>query len=334
MFTYIYFGVFAGVFGLLVGSFLNVVIHRLPVGESVVRPRSRCPSCGAGIAWYDNVPVLSYLVLRGRCRGCGAPISARYALVELLTCAVSLAVYWQTVPGIDLHHVAPSVAGSEILSAAAPIGWVHLATWLYYFVFFAGMIAVFFIDLRYFIVPNEITFLLLPLGLVGSTGLWFAGAAVPDPLQSLGGAVAGGGVLLAVGFAGSWIFRKEAMGMGDVKLLATIGAFLGAWPTLLVVVLLSAMGGSLVGIVLRLAGRAQHGVPDDPREPPAGGDPGEGAAGDRGDDKTPGSPEPDPDDDAPSVGYYIPFGPFLVAAAFAHFLVGDLLIDLYRTALF
>ena len=136
---------------------------------------------------------------------------------------------------------------------------------------------------------------------------------MPHPLQALAGAVAGGGVLLAVGLAGSWIFRKEAMGMGDVKLLATIGAFLGAWPTLLVVVMLSAVGGSLIGIALRLVGRAQHGVPPDPR------------------DESEAETETE---DGPPVGYYIPFGPFLVAAAFIHFLAGDLLIGLYTASVF
>ncbi len=347
MFTYIYFLVCAGAFGLVVGSFLNVVIHRLPAGESVVRPRSRCPECGHAIAWYDNVPVLSYLILRGRCRGCGTPISIRYALVELLTCAVSIAVYWQTVPAVDLHHVAPSITDAEAWAVAAPVTWVHLATWLFYFVFFSGMIAVFFIDLKHFIVPNEITFLLLPTGLLGCTGLWFAGAAVPHPLHALAGAATGGGVLLAVGVLGSWVFRKEAMGMGDVKLLATIGAFLGIWPTLLVVVLLSAMGGSVIGIVLRIVGRAQHGVPEDPREKAEveteSGAESEGESEIEGrHSQPPDQPIPEPrtappdveTDDAPPVGYYIPFGPFLVAASFVYFMVGDLLVSMYETALY
>ena len=332
MFIYYYFLGIAAVLGLLVGSFLNVVIHRLPLGESVVRPRSRCPSCGNAIGWYDNIPVLSWLILRGRCRRCATPISARYALVELLTCVVSVAVFWQTVPGIDVHHLAPTLgAAGEVWGAPSTPSWVQLLTWLFYFTFFAGMIAVFFIDLRHYIVPNEITFVLLPLGLAGCTGLWFLGAEVPHPLQALAGAVAGGGVLLVVGLAGSWIFRKEAMGMGDVKLLATIGAFLGAWPTLLVVVMLSAVGGSLIGIALRLAGRAQHGVPPDPRDESEAGTEAEAEAEAESESETESVAETE---EGPPVGYYIPFGPFLVAAAFIHFLAGDLLIGLYTASIF
>ena len=331
MFTYYYLMCSAGAFGLVVGSFLNVVIHRLPLGESVVSPRSRCPTCRSPIAWYDNLPVLSYLILRGRCRGCRTPISPRYALVELLTGAVSIAVFWHVVPAVELHHVAPSISGAgEVWAVPATVTWVGVLTWLYYFAFFAGLIAVFFIDLRHFIVPNEVTFALLPVGVAGAIGLWYAGAAVPHPLQSVLGAVAGGGLLLGVGQAGYWIFRKEAMGMGDVKLLAVIGAFLGAWPTLLVVVLLSALGGSVIGIALRVAGRAHRGVPADPRD--AAGDE-EVAANDAPDASEDPDAPPEPGE-GPPIGYYIPFGPFLVAGAFVYFFVGDLLVDFYRASLY
>ena len=319
MFVYVYFGVIAAIVGLAVGSFLNVVIYRIPARLSVVRPRSRCPSCETDIAWYDNVPVLSYLVLRGRCRHCGVRISARYALVELLTCVVALVVYWQAVPGVDLHHLEPSLgAAGTVVAVPAEIRWQDLLTWLYFFTFFAGMIAVFFIDLEHYIVPNQITYPLIPLGLLGSLGLWYAGGSAVHPLQTLLGVVAGGGSLMAVALAGRWLFGRDAMGMGDVKLLATIGAFLGAWPTLLIVLLLSSIGGSVVGIALRVLGRSRTSEPLDPDEKAALEETGEG----------------EPEAAEGPVFHYIPYGPFLVIAALIHFVVGDWLLGLYATTLY
>jgi leader peptidase (prepilin peptidase) / N-methyltransferase len=319
VFVYVYFGVIAGIFGLAVGSFLNVVIYRIPARLSVIKPRSRCPSCETDIAWYDNVPVLSYLALRGRCRHCGVRISPRYALVELLTCVVALVVYWQVVPGVDLHHLEPSLGGaSTVVAMPAEVRWQDLLTWLYFFTFFAGMIAVFFIDLEHYIVPNQITYLLIPLGLVGSLGLWYAGGNAAPPVQTLLGVAGGGGSLLAVALAGRWLFGRDAMGMGDVKLLATIGAFLGAWPALLVVLLLSSIGGSVVGITLRVLGRSRTSEPLDPEEK---------AAREQDDAEEPGTEEG-------PVFHYIPYGPFLVIAALAYFLIGDWLLGLYATTLY
>ncbi len=319
MFVYAYFGAIAAMIGLAVGSFLNVVIYRIPARLSVIKPRSRCPSCETPIAWYDNVPVLSYLVLRGRCRHCGVRISPRYALVELLTCAVALMVYWQVVPGVDLHHLEPSMGGvATVVAVPAEVRWQDLLTWLYFFTFFAGMIAVFFIDLEHYIVPNQLTYLLIPFGLLGSLGLWYAGGHAAHPLQTLMGVVGGGGSLLAVALAGRWLFGRDAMGMGDVKLLATIGAFLGAWPTLLVVLLLSSVAGSTVGITLRVLGRSRTSEPLDPDEKAALEEAGEAAP---------------VADDGP-VFHYIPYGPFLVVAALVYFLIGDWLLSLYATTLY
>ena len=321
MFVYLYFLTFAGALGLIAGSFLNVVIYRVPARLSVVSPRSRCQSCGSDIVWYDNIPVLSWLVLRGRCRRCGVKIPARYALVELLTCGVALALFWHAVPAVDLHHVEPGmVGGSEVVGIISVVRWQDLLAWLYYFVFFSGLIAVFFIDLDHYIVPNQVTYLLIPLGVAGSAALWYAGAAVPHPLHSLLGVICGGGILLAVALVGRLMFRREAMGMGDVKLLALIGAFLGAWPTILVVLLLSSVAGSVIGLALRLAGRTRTSEPLDPDELRAAT---EEEAG-----------EDAPTDDPEQIFHYIPYGPFLVFAAFAYYLFGDWMLGLYRLTLY
>jgi len=327
VFVYVYFGVFIGIFGLALGSFLNVVIYRIPARLSVIRPRSRCPSCGTDIAWYDNVPVLSWVVLRGKCRHCGVRISARYALVELLTGAVAVLVYWHAVPGVDLHHLEPALGGAgTVVATPALIRWQDLATWLYFFTFFAGLIAVFFIDLDHYIVPNQITYPLIPIGVLGSAGLWYAGGSVVHPLQSLAGVVIGGGSLLGVALAGRLLFRRDAMGMGDVKLLATIGAFLGAWPTLLIVLLLSSIGGSTVGIALRLLGRSRTSEPLDPDEQ---------AALDEAQAEAPdGEPEEEAVEDDEPVYHYIPYGPFLVLAALVYYLIGDWILGLYSTTLY
>jgi leader peptidase (prepilin peptidase)/N-methyltransferase len=210
-----------GLFGLAIGSFLNVCIHRLPRQESVVTPRSRCPRCGALIRWYDNLPVLSYALLGGRCRACGASISVRYVVVELVTAAVFV-----------LHAVAigpdPIIAPRLCLAAL--------------------LIALFAIDLEHQLLPDALTLTGMALG-VASSLVW------PPGLQaSLIGVVVGAGVLLAI----RWLWRLmagvDAMGLGDVKMLGMIGAFLG-WQLVWVVLLLASLAGALVGIALALAGR-------------------------------------------------------------------------------
>ncbi len=209
------------VFGLAVGSFLNVCIHRLPRNESLVSPASRCPACGHPIRWHDNVPVLGYLLLRGRCRDCGASFSPVYLAVELSTAALfGLYAWW---------YGWQPLLGARLLFAGA-------------------MVVLFMIDLRHRILPNSIT---LPGIVVG-----FALSLVLPPgwLSSLVGIVLGGGVLLGIG---ELYFRwrgEEGLGMGDVKMLAMIGAFLG-WRLTLVTLVLSSFLGSLVGVSLILTGQ-------------------------------------------------------------------------------
>lgn len=202
--------------GASIGSFLNVVISRLPAGESVVRPRSRCPGCRTPIAWYDNVPLVSYLLLQGRCRHCHGRISPLYPLVEIAMGGVTLAVfYW---------------FGFSFATAG--------------FLFFAAsLVAVTVIDAYHQIIPDVIS---LP-GI--AAGFAFS---IFNPLvtwqESLLGILAGGGILFSVAWAYYLVTKREGMGGGDIKLLAMIGAFLG-WQSIPFVVFVSAALGSAIGII-------------------------------------------------------------------------------------
>jgi leader peptidase (prepilin peptidase) / N-methyltransferase len=203
--------------GLLVGSYLNVVIYRLPRGLSTVLPRSRCPSCDAAIAPYDNVPLLSYLVLRGRCRRCQARISPRYPLIEALTGLLFLGCFLR-------FGVRP-----ETVAAAA---------------FCAAMVALAAIDLEHFILPDRITLPGIVLGLALSPWLPWSGWKA-----ALLGAVLGAGLLLALWKGWLLLRGEEGMGLGDVKMLGMIGAFLG-WKGALITLFLASLSGSLVGLAL------------------------------------------------------------------------------------
>jgi leader peptidase (prepilin peptidase)/N-methyltransferase len=205
-----------GGLGLAVGSFLNVCIHRVPRSGSLVRPGSRCPQCGYALHWYDNVPVLSYIWLAGRCRSCAARISLRYPIVELMTMAVFL-----------LHY--------------AVFGWSLLL--VPRLVFACALIVLFAIDLEHQLLPNVIT---LP-GI--AAGLLFSAFFPPGLVSALIGTLVGGGVLWGIGEGYYLVTRQEGMGGGDVKMLAMIGAFLG-WKLVLVTLVLSSVLGSVVGILV------------------------------------------------------------------------------------
>jgi leader peptidase (prepilin peptidase)/N-methyltransferase len=202
-------------FGLIIGSFLNVCIHRLPRGESVVWPASKCPHCGALLKPYDNIPVLGYMMLGGRCRSCGARISPRYPIVELLTMGVFVAAY--------LLYPMPLAVQRIVLGCA--------------------MIVLFFVDLEHQRLPNEITIPGIAVGFV------FSFFMPPGWQSSLIGIVAGGGTLWLVGELWFLIRREEGMGFGDVKMLAMIGAFLGA-KLMLATLFVSTILGSVIGVGL------------------------------------------------------------------------------------
>jgi len=208
--------------GLCIGSFLNVCIHRLPLKQSVVQPRSRCPSCGYVLRWYDNLPVLSYVMLRARCRSCGLPISLQYPLIEAITAVVFVA-HWYAFGA----------------TAMLPVRLL----------FGSALIVLFMIDLEHQILPDVIT---LP-GIV--SGLVLSLVLPPGILESLLGVLLGGGLLWAIAELWYRLRKVEAMGFGDVKMLAMVGAWLGVKMVILTFVLSSMMGG-LIGVVLLASRRA------------------------------------------------------------------------------
>ena len=230
-----FFGVGALLFGLCLGSFLNVCIARMPQDKSVVRPPSHCPSCRTDIAWYDNIPVVSWLLLRGRCRVCASPISRVYPLVELLTGLLIWCV-WR-----------------DVIGAATIVSLGHAVTFLYYSIFVMMLVGLTFIDVRYHIIPDEFSIYAVPIGVAGAWAVQQAGGSAHITWQySVVGALVGGGFLAAIAGTFWLIRREEGMGMGDIKLLAMIGSFLGAFPALLVVLILSSVIGSVVGITMIL----------------------------------------------------------------------------------
>jgi leader peptidase (prepilin peptidase) / N-methyltransferase len=205
-----------GGLGLLVGSFLNVCIHRLPLRESVLWGRSHCPSCGRQIRAWENVPILSWLLLRGQCAGCKAPIAIKYPLVELATALVFAMSAW--------------------LFGPTPLLVIRL-------IFSSAMIVLFMIDLEHRILPNVIT---LP-GIV--LGLGFSLVEAPGPRDALIGAIGCSLALWGTGEVVSRVLGKDALGFGDVKMVAMIGAFLG-WQLTLVALFLASMLGSVIGIAI------------------------------------------------------------------------------------
>lgn len=225
--------------GASIGSFLNVCILRWPAGESVVRPRSRCPNCGTALAWYDNIPVLSWLALRARCRLCGTPISWLYPLVEAATGAIWLAAW--------------VMAGPAFMA-------VRLA------VFVSILLAIAVTDLRSYVIPDGFT--VTGLGFVGLTSVAgaFTGSQYPfaSPIDALFGACVGAGAITIVGWLGEVALKKEAMGFGDSTLMAMAGAALGSGRALLTVLLAAALGAAAFVLFVipigRLRARAR-GVP-------------------------------------------------------------------------
>lgn len=203
--------------GLVVGSFLNVCIHRLPKGESIVRPPSACPICGVPIQWYDNIPVASFLLLRGRCRACGGRIAWRYPAVELLT-------------------------GSLFLLTMLRFGFGLRSIVLLLFI--SGLIVVAWIDLDHQIIPHAITLPGVVLGLIGSLV-----TRDPSPWDALAGTLTGAGLLYLVAVYADVAFQRESMGGGDVNLLAMIGAFLG-WRLMLLSFFFAVASGACLSLGL------------------------------------------------------------------------------------
>ena len=213
--------IFLGLLGLIVGSFLNVCIYRLPRRQSINWPGSHCTSCDRPLAWYENIPVISWITLRGRCRTCGARIAVMYPLVELITATLFVAGY--------------------LIYGWTPLLAVRLA-------FACAMVVLFAVDLRHHILPNVITVPGIVVGFILSLML------PPGWKSSLIGLIAGGGVLFAIAEAYYRLRDVEGLGMGDVKMLSMIGAFLG-WQLMLVTLVLASFAGSLIGIGVIAMGR-------------------------------------------------------------------------------
>ena len=268
----------AFVFGLLIGSFLNVCIHRWPIEESILRPaRSYCPACKRRIAWYDNIPVLSYALLRGHCRECGATISWRYPAVEIANGLLYAAI-------VGARGVTPEAAKAAL--------------------FCSMILALIFTDMEHYILPDELTWGGLAIGLGLSlfvltppsltSLLWLIADGAPSDRvasfsESLAGAIFFGGLLWALREGYYRIRGVDGLGLGDVKMAAMMGAFWGVGPTLMIL-LLGSLGGSLLGTALVLLG-------------------------------------------GKSWSYELPFGSYLGVAALVVTLWGDSLFDLYWRSL-
>lgn len=215
------------VFGSIVGSFLNVCIYRMPRNRSIVFPASFCPTCNKPIRWYDNIPLLSFLILKASCRFCKAKISWQYPVVELLTALTFLFFF---------NHFG--------LTWRLPV----------YLIFACGLIVATFVDIEHRIIPDEISVggiaaglllcLLFP-SLQGTSNHWWS------LWYSFIGAMVGGGVIFIMGVIGDWIFKKESIGGGDVKLLAAIGAFVG-WQKVLLAFFVAPLFGAIVGIIIKI----------------------------------------------------------------------------------
>ena len=216
--------VFVFLFGAIMGSFLNVCIARIPDGESIIHPSSRCPKCKAPIPFYFNIPLLSYVLLLGRCRSCNAKISPRYFIVELLMASLAVILYYQ---------------------------FSFSLAFLVSFVFVAALIVISFIDLDVRIVPDVISLPGIIAGLLFSVvaryGINDPFELIPSPLSALIGVLVGGGFLLALAWAYETFTGVEGMGGGDIKLLAMIGAFLG-WTSIPFTLFFASLTGSVIGL--------------------------------------------------------------------------------------
>ncbi len=299
-----FFPLVAAVFGACVGSFLNVCIHRIPKGESIVSPGSHC-ACGAPIKWHDNIPLFSWLLLRGRARCCGRRISPRYPLVEVLTALLFLLCWLLFPPGKALCGM---VLGAALIAAT-------------------------FIDLEHMIIPDVFTLGLGVTGLVLSVAVpslhgrqheLFMLASLRSGIDGVVGLLIGSGLVLWIALLAEAVLRKEAMGFGDVKFVGAIGAFTG-WQGAVAAV----FGGAVIGTIWFALALLWQGLF---RKPVAAGDPAVGAPpGSTPPASTGPAGEPAPAAPAPPIGFgvHVPFGPMLAAGGLLYFLVAHYWVDAY-----
>lgn len=243
---------FLGVVGLVVGSFLNVCIYRLPNEESVVNPPSHCPKCNTRLRGLDMVPVLSWLFLRGKCRYCGEKVSAQYAIVELATSALFVLVYlMETDPALD-----PTPSFATIMDI----------------IFCTALLGAFVADLNTYLLPDEFTIVAGLAAFAREIGLWLTtpekvtqlitiqrgGTEFQLPVSALGGALLAAGSFWLLGFLATKVFKKDALGFGDVKLMLALGARVGATWALLAMSLLAVLVGAVVSILLMATGKMKR----------------------------------------------------------------------------
>lgn len=222
-FAYYYLLVVSFILGAIIGSFLNVCIYRIPAGLSIVTPRSHCPHCNTSIRWYHNIPIMSWLLLKGRCAYCGSEVPIRYFLVEALTGGLFALFFFR----FAIHPVTPVVL-----------------------LLIAALVVITFIDLDHQIIPDVISLPGIPVGFLCSFFVpWVSWQ------ESLSGIVLGGGSLLVIALGYELLTRKEGMGFGDVKLLAMLGAFLG-WTAIFPIIFIGSLLGTLVGVPLMLLKKA------------------------------------------------------------------------------
>ena len=258
---------FVALFGACIGSFLSVCIYRIPRDESIVRPRSHCPSCNTMIPWYFNIPVLSWIMLGGKCHFCKARISPRYLILEVFTALLFTVVWFQVLSGMmmtdgELQLWMPH--GNDLLAPAsnAPLGLTPLPAWALlpaYWLVLWGLILGTFVDLEHYIIPDRVTIGGIIAGLVISAlvpELHFTLSWKTSLIRSVIGLAAGFGGLWLIAIIGEFAFKKEAMGFGDVKLMGAIGAFFG-WKAVIFVLLSASLFGSIVGVGLIALGKRQ-----------------------------------------------------------------------------
>lgn len=329
---------FAFVFGALIGSFLNVVIYRVPAGLSIVSPGSACPSCSTPVKWYDNIPIVSWFVLRGKCRTCKAPFSIRYAGVELLTALLAGVAWWQAA-GWML-----GTASAEAVPLPEPhVLGVVAVLFLLRFTLFAFLIVIAFIDLDHFIIPHAISLPGIALGLASPWIVqWMVGPVYAlgvmwppvSPMTSIVGAILGFLMIIALFYAYFAVRGVEGLGGGDATLMALIGAWLG-WPALVFVLFAASFQGVLAaGVSMLLGGsfvRNADEIFTDEEEEAADADEGAASVEDGVEDGVEASIEDGEDGSNPHEGKLaVPFGPFLTLAALEFAILGPYLPDSFN----
>ena len=311
--------------GAVVGSFLNVVIYRVPAEQSVVSPGSRCPSCETPIAWYDNIPILSWIFLRARCRHCQASLSVRYPFIEALMGLLSLGLWLKIAARPFRIFEAQPIADPTVLP------WTSLAVAFgLYFVFLAILVAITFVDLDHYLIPHEFTLPGIALGVLAAYLLNHDGLMAPGALHglfppvslvsSIVGVVVGGGVIILLFYLYFAARGIQGLGGGDVTMMALMGAWLG-WPALIFIFFAASIQGLIAAGLGALFGA---GFLKDSEEILAADAP------DGGDDVATDGDSPGgdaADEEAPQGGLAVPFGPFIALAGLQFFFVGEFLPD-------